>query len=266
MPEETAPFRPLDAVHVRAALAETLFADVRYQALTGSTNDDATPLLAHSDAAGATLVAEVQSAGRGRKAGRSWIAPPGTGLTFTTILPASLLASDLWAVPFWVALCVADGVQLACGVHLDLRWPNDCFLNERKVAGILCVSRVAGEVAHVGCGVGINVLRPDARALAGIAPPPAFLADAAPAVAREIVLTEILLAFERRLPALHTASIIAHTYEERAALAGARYRVRLDRDGSELDGIARGLGSDGSLRLDAGGSEHAISLADAHRL
>jgi biotin-(acetyl-CoA carboxylase) ligase len=157
-------------------------------------------------------------------------------------------------------------VQRACGVHLDLRWPNDCFLHERKVAGILCVSRVAGEIAHVGCGVGINVLRPPARELAAIEPPPAFLADAAPAVMREIVLAEILLAFERRLPALHTPPIVARTYEERAALAGAHYRVLLDRDGIELDGIARGLGPDGTLRLEAGGSEHAISLADARRL
>jgi BirA family biotin operon repressor/biotin-[acetyl-CoA-carboxylase] ligase len=266
VPDETAPFRALDVHHVRAALAETLFADVRYQAVTGSTNDDAAPLLARSDAAGATLVAEEQTAGRGRKAGRNWIAPAGTGLTFTTILPATLPAADLWAVPFWVALCVADGVQQACGAHLDLHWPNDCFLNGRKVAGILCVSRVSGEIAHVGCGVGINVLRPSASALTGIAPPPSFLTDAAPSVAREIVLAEILLAFERRLPALHAPATVAHTYEERAALAGARYRVLLDRDGVELDGIARGLGPDGTLRLDAGGGEHAISLADAQRL
>ncbi len=266
MPEETAPFRALDAARVRTALRDTFFSDVRYQALTGSTNDDATPLLADADAAGATLVAEEQTAGRGRKAGRAWIAPPGSGLLFTTVLPTTLRASDLWSVPFWVALGVADGVMHACGVHLDLRWPNDCFLNARKVAGILCVSRVAGENAHVGCGVGVNVLRPAASALAGIAPPPAFLADAAPHVTRELVLVEILRAFERRLAALHTPSIVARTYEERAALSGARYRVRLDRDGTELDGIAAGLGPDGTLRLRADGTEHAVSLADVQRL
>jgi BirA family biotin operon repressor/biotin-[acetyl-CoA-carboxylase] ligase len=244
----------------------TFFADVRYQAKTGSTNDDATALLARSDAAGATLVADEQTAGRGRKAGRAWIAPPGTGLTFTTILPTAIRASDLWALPFWVALCVADGVMHATGTHLELRWPNDCFLQGRKVAGILCVSRVAGEWAHVGCGIGINVLRPAASALAAIAPPPAFLADTTPNVQREVVLSEVLLAFERRLGALQSPSIVARAYEERAALPGARYRVRLDSDGSELDGTAVGLGPDGALRLNADGVEHAVSLADAHRL
>ncbi len=266
MPEETAPFRALDVARVRTALADSLFADVRYQSRTGSTNDDATPLLARADAAGSTLVAEEQTAGRGRKAGRRWIAPSGTGLLFTTILPTTLPARDVWAVPFWVALCVADGIARACAVHADLRWPNDLFVQNRKAAGILCVSRVAGEVAHVGCGVGINVFRPPTGALAAIDPPPAFLADAAPGVLRELVLTEVLLAFERRLPALHAPAVVARTYEERAALPGARYRVVIDLGEVELEGIARGLGPDGALRLDVDGVEHAISLADARRV
>jgi BirA family biotin operon repressor/biotin-[acetyl-CoA-carboxylase] ligase len=266
VPEETAPFRPLDVAHVRTALRDARFGDIRYSAVTGSTNDDATPLLARPDAAGATLVAEEQTAGRGRKAGRAWIAPRGTGLLFTTILPTTLPAVGLWAVPFWVALCVADGVMQACGVHLDLRWPNDGFLHERKVAGILCVSRVTGANAHVGCGIGVNVLRPAAHETAAIEPAPAFLADAAPHVQREVVLAEILLAFERRLAALQSPAIVARTYEERATLIGARYRVRLDLSGDELDGIALGLGPDGALRLEVDGTEHAVALADARRL
>jgi BirA family biotin operon repressor/biotin-[acetyl-CoA-carboxylase] ligase len=267
VPEETAPFRALDVARVRAALSGSLFSDVRYQPLTGSTNDDATPLLARSDAAGATLVAEEQTAGRGRKTGRAWIAPAGTGLLFTTILPMTLPAADLWAVPYWVALAAADGIARACGVHAELRWPNDLFVGERKAAGILCVSRVAGDVAHVGCGVGINVLRPAAAAvLATIDPPPSFLSDAAPHVARERVLSEVLLAFERRLWALHAPAAVARTYEERAALPGSHYRVRIDSGDVEWEGIARGLGPDGALRLEVGGVEHAISLADARRL
>jgi BirA family biotin operon repressor/biotin-[acetyl-CoA-carboxylase] ligase len=266
VPEETAPFRPLDAAHVRAALIDSYFKVVRYMARTGSTNDDAAALLGSPGAAGATLVAEEQSAGRGRKSGRSWIAPPGSGLLFTTILPESIRATDLWAVPFWVALCVADGVMHACGVHLDLRWPNDGFLNGAKAVGILCVSRVSGARASVGCGVGINVLRPSAASLAAIAPAPAFLSDLAPHVSREVVLAEVLAAFERRLGAVHTPSIVARTYEERARLVGAHYRVRVDADGSELDGTALGLASDGSLRLNAAGTEHTVSLADVQRL
>lgn len=266
MPDETAPFRPLDVAHVRSAMAGSAFSDIRYQARTGSTNDDAVALLARADAAGATLVADEQTAGRGRKAGRTWIAPPGSGLLFTTILPGTIRAADLWSVSFWVALCVADGIAHACAAHADLRWPNDLFIRGGKVAGILCVSRVAGDIAHVGCGIGINAVRPGVNALAAIAPPPAFLSDADPHVRREVVLSEVLLAFERRLAALHAPAVIARTYEERAGLPGSRYRVRRDLDGLELEGVARGLGPDGALRLDVDGVEHSIALADARRL
>ena len=265
MPEPTAPFRTLDVAHLRRALDGSRFSDVRYVSQTGSTNDDATPLLAHPDAAGATILAESQTAGRGRRVGRSWIARPGTALLFTTILPATVAATDLWAVPFWVALAVAEGIGQH-GIHADLRWPNDIFVGGKKAAGILCVSRVSGATAHVGCGVGINVLRPPGDALAGIEPPPAFLSDVAHGLSREVLHTDILLAFDRRLPSVHTAAIVARTYEERAALAGAPYRVRLDADGRELDGIARGIGPDGALRLDVDGTEHLVSLADARRL
>jgi BirA family biotin operon repressor/biotin-[acetyl-CoA-carboxylase] ligase len=249
VPEPTAPFRTLDVAQVRRALDESRFSDIRYVAQTGSTNDDATPLLARPDAAGATLVAEEQSAGRGRRPGRTWIARPGTSLLFTTILPAP----------------VAEGIERT-GAHVDMRWPNDLFVGGHKVAGILCVSRVTGASAHVGCGVGINVVRPHNDALSGIEPPPAFLGDVASGASRESVLADVLLAFDRRLAALHEPDAIARDYEARAELAGTPYRVRLDADGSELDGIVRGLGAEGTLRLDVGGTERVISLADARRL
>jgi BirA family biotin operon repressor/biotin-[acetyl-CoA-carboxylase] ligase len=265
VPEPTAPFRALDVTQIRRALDETRFSDVRYVAHTGSTNDDAVALLAQPDAAGATLVAEEQSAGRGRRAGRTWIARPGTSLLFTTILPVPVDASDLWAVPFWVALAVADGIERS-GVRVELRWPNDIYLNGHKASGILCVSRVTGPRAYVGCGVGINVVRPHNDALSGIEPAPAFLSDVAANVARESVLADVLFAFERRLADLAHPQAVARDYERRSGLAGSPYRVRLDADGTELDGIARGLGPDGTLRLDVGGTEHIISLADARRL
>jgi len=247
------------------ALDETRFSDIRYVAHTGSTNDDAIALLDQPEAAGATLVAEEQSAGRGRRAGRTWIARPGTSLLFTTILPVPVDAGDLWAVPFWVALAVADGIAQA-GVHVDVRWPNDVYVNGHKAAGILCVSRVTGPRAFVGCGVGINVVRPHNDALSGIEPAPAFLSDVAAGITREAVLRDVLLAFERRLPALAQPQAVARAYEQRSGLAGSPYRVRLDADGSELEGIARGLGPEGTLRLEVAGTEHVISLADARRL
>lgn len=265
MPDGDAPLSrsAFDAARVRAALAGTRFADVRAMQETGSTNDDAAALLGDRRAFGATLVAEFQTAGRGRKAGRSWIAPAGSALTFTTILPVRVAADALWAVPFWTALAVADGVEEGCGARLDLRWPNDLDLGARKVAGILCTSRVTGSEAAVGCGVGLNVRRPDDGAPAAIDPPPAYLSDVQPHAAREDILAGILGAMDGLVDVLDRPAAIARAWEERAGLRGRSYRVRLDADGTIVEGTAIGLDREGGLILDTSGRERVVHLADA---
>ncbi len=261
MPDEHAPL--LDAARVRAALAGTRFADVRPLASTASTNDDAAALLGDPAAAGATLVAEFQTAGRGRKAGRAWIAPAGSALLFTTILPEPVAVEALWAVPFWVALAVADGVEEGCGVRLDLRWPNDLDLAGRKACGILCTSRVAGSEALVGCGVGLNVRRPAAAELAAIQPLPAYLSDAAPHAGREEVLAGILGAMDALVDVLDRPDAVARAWEERAGLRGRPYRLRLDADGGIIEGRALRLDPEGGLVLEVDGRERVVHLADA---
>ncbi|GAC1584701.1 MAG: hypothetical protein NVS3B7_19910 [Candidatus Elarobacter sp.] len=261
MPEPDEPL--LDAARVRAALAGTAFADVRYVRETASTNDDAARLLGDAHALGTTLVAEFQTAGRGRKSGRRWIAPAGSALLFTAILPRPVSAGALWAVPFWVALAVADGVEAGCGVRLDLRWPNDLDLGPRKAAGILCTSRVAGREAWVACGVGINVRRPEDAALAAIEPPPAYLSDAAPRAAREDVLAGVLGAMDALVDVLDRPADVARAWEERAGLRGRPYRLQLDADGTILEGIAQRLDPEGGLVIAADGRERVVHLADA---
>ena len=261
MPDDDAPL-PLNAARVRAALAGTRFADLRYVAQTASTNDDATALLGNPAAAGATLVAEFQRAGKGRKPGRAWIAPAGSALLFTEILPDPVASGALWAVPLWTALAVADGVEAGCGVRLDLRWPNDLDVDGRKAAGILCVSRVAGAQAFVACGVGLNVRRPEA---AGdpVDPPPAYLSDRAPRVERETVLAAILGAMDGLLDALGDPAALARAWEERAGLRGRPYRLRLDADGTIVTGTAVRLDAEGGLVIADGGRERVVHLADA---
>ena len=259
MPNQTA---PLDVARVRSGLAATRFADVRYVAETGSTNADAQLLLGDETARGATLVAEFQSAGVGRKA-RPWVAPPGSSLLFTAILPAAVASRALWAVPFWIALGAAHGVERATGARLDLVWPNDLFTGGRKVGGILSVARIAGDVAWVGCGVGLNVVRPAAdSALDAVSPPPAFLSDRAGGVEREAVLTAILNAFDTSLGTLADPETVADAWERRAELAGTIYRYRRDAEGIDREGTALRIGPHGTLILRDETGEVAIDMAD----
>ena len=266
MPDDDAPLAALNASRVREALAGTRFADVRAVRETASTNDDAAALLGDPQAAGATLVAEFQTAGRGRKTGRSWLAPAGSALLFTAILPEPVATAALWAVPFWTALAVADGVEEACGIRLDLRWPNDLDLGARKAGGILCISRVLGAEAFAACGVGLNVRRPDEAEIAAIEPPPAYLSDLAPRVEREAVLAGILGAMDGLLDVLAWPADVGRAWEERAALRGRPYRLRLDADGSVIAGSALRLDPEGGLVLLADGRERVVHLADARVL
>ena len=195
MPEETAPFRPLDAAHVRAALADSLFRRRPLQARTGSTNDDATPLLARADAAGTTLVAEEQTAGRGRKAGRSWIAPAGSGL---------LVHDDSAGIDAAPPTCGRCRSGWRCA------WPTASMhacgaarrpaLAERLLRAAAAKSRGScafraspGDTAHVGCGVGHQraAARPRARSRASNRRRHSS-ATSRRDVSREVVLAEVL--------------------------------------------------------------------------
>ncbi|GAC1309312.1 MAG: hypothetical protein NVSMB19_22970 [Vulcanimicrobiaceae bacterium] len=241
--------------------------EIRARAQTDSTNDDAAALLGLPEHAGAVLLADFQRRGRGRHA-RAWIAPPGSSLLFTTVLPQPIATAALWAVPFWTGLCVADGIEAATGLRVGLQWPNDLLLGERKCSGILCISRVVGDRAHVGCGTGINVLRPHGDGtLDAVQPPPAFLSDRAPGVARAPVLAAVLAAYERRLGELARPHAVARAWERRAELAGTPYRLRLDGAETPFDARAERIDDDGSLvvRDDAGG-ERVVGLADARVL
>jgi len=256
-------FRPFDPARARALRRTGGFSAIDLRDQTASTNADAAARLGERDANGVTIFADYQQAGAGRK-GRRWIAAPQTALLFTTILREPLDVGSLWAVPFWTALAVADAIEAAAGVRVALKWPNDLLLGDAKCCGILCVSRVAGDRAYVGCGVGIDVIRPgEPHVVAGIEPPPAFLRDVAPALEREALFAAILDRFDADESALHQPDAIARRWETRAALDGTPYHVYLDADGLQRRGIARRLGPAGELMLDIDGAETAIDLADA---
>ena len=248
---------------VERELRGTAFASIRYEESTGSTNDDAASLLGDESFYGTTIVAEHQTKGAGRK-GRSWLAEPGTSLLFTTILPRSMPSANLWIVPFGVAICVRRALVLN-GVQADLHWPNDLLVEGRKVAGILCVSRIAGDRAWVAAGVGINVHRTQG-AEAGIDPPPAFCDDFAP-VDRAKLLRDVLLNYDVWRDTLDMPPRIARVWERQAGLPGVPYCILKDGSSEPIEVTAVALANGGGLVVeDDRGRRETISLGDARAL
>jgi BirA family biotin operon repressor/biotin-[acetyl-CoA-carboxylase] ligase len=123
------------------------------------------------------LVAEQQTAGRGRL-GRGWVSRAGESLTFSLGLP--LAPAD------WAGLSLAVGVALAEGLHPEVRlkWPNDLWVGDRKLGGILIETASFADAAaasrrYAVIGVGVNIL---ARSEAGLSTAPAALAELLPGV------------------------------------------------------------------------------------
>ncbi|MFG2355897.1 biotin--[acetyl-CoA-carboxylase] ligase [Streptomyces sp. NPDC048521] len=157
---------PLNAAALRRALVREggLWSALEVTQSTGSTNNDLVALAAAGKAAeGAVLVAEEQTAGRGRL-DRRWTAPPRSGLFFSVLLKPVEVPVARWGwLPLLTGVAVATGLSRAAGVDTALKWPNDLLVTvggeERKAGGIL--AERAGQDGVV-VGVGINVtLRAD---------------------------------------------------------------------------------------------------------
>ncbi|MGA3036793.1 MAG: biotin--[acetyl-CoA-carboxylase] ligase [Vulcanimicrobiaceae bacterium] len=239
---------------------------IEHHRVIRSTNDEAQRRLGEASSAGLVIVADEQSGGKGRR-GRTWVAAPRSGLLFTAILPYAVDAGAAWAVTFWAGLRVADALT-RWNLEPTLQWPNDLLLNGRKLCGILCVSRIVADRATLGCGIGVNVYRPQNRPdLDEIVPPPIFLDDVRVLGehAREELLGEILRACETHLDALRSPASIAREWEARAGVPGTRYRFTLE-DGGEVEGEALRLGSGGGLVVQTASGERVVELADRVRV
>ncbi|GLW44875.1 biotin--[acetyl-CoA-carboxylase] ligase [Streptomyces sp. NBRC 14336] len=151
---------PLNVTALRRALVrdQGLYRELDVVQRTGSTNADLVARAGQGAAEGTVLVAEEQTAGRGRL-DRQWTAPARSGLFFSVLLkPADVPVAHWGWLPLLTGVAVAAGLSRSAGVDTALKWPNDILVTvggqERKAGGIL-VER-AGDDAVV-IGVGINV-------------------------------------------------------------------------------------------------------------
>ena len=123
----------------------------------GSTNLQAKLDAENGAKEGTLIVADMQTAGRGRR-GRTWSSPPGTNVYFTLILKPDFRVELASMVTLVMGLAVAEGIEKTCGLGARIKWPNDIVLNGKKLVGILTeMSSEIDYINHVVIGVGINV-------------------------------------------------------------------------------------------------------------
>jgi BirA family transcriptional regulator, biotin operon repressor / biotin---[acetyl-CoA-carboxylase] ligase len=222
---------------------------LRYESLP-STNNEVARLAAQGVAEGLAVVADEQTAGRGRMQ-RTWVSPKGAGLYFSILLRPEISMNRWPLVTLMAALAVAEGLQESCSLVADIKWPNDLLAGERKICGILAevIDTESGKAIVLGIGINLtNQAFPED--LAGRAISVAEATGRRPD--REPILKAILQALTRWYLLLHEeegSERMLAAWASRSSYADGKL-VRVLNGDETVIGLTRGLEPDGALRLE----------------
>jgi len=225
--------------------------------VTDSTNERAKQLALAGAPHGTLVTAEEQTAGRGRQ-GRQWVAPPSKALLMSVVLRE--LGGAQAHLPLAAALAACEASELSVPhIHCTIKWPNDVWLDGRKLAGILVEGRPQEGWAVLGIGLNVATtadefpaeLRENATSLAVAAHeggPPAI----------ERVLTNLLATIDTRLG--DNPDTIVASWRERDALSGRTVRW------SGGEGTATGIDESGALIVATPSGRVTLDAGEVHLL
>ncbi len=257
----------LDAAALRAALiGPTGWRAVDVVTETGSTNAD---LLARSaqgeDIDGAVLLAEHQTAGRGRH-GRHWSAPQRSQLALSVGVAADTVPTAGWG---WLTLAtgvaVADAIAEVSGIEVGLKWPNDVMAGDGKLAGIL--AEVAAPQQRIVVGLGLNVTMTAQEAPDPAAVSLAMLGSAV--IDRTVWAGAVLRHLADRIAAWRAAggadAALVSDYRRHSCTLGAQVRADIP-GGHQVIGVAEAIDDTGRLVINTGDTTVMVSAGDVTRL
>lgn len=235
-----------------------------------STNTIAKQLAEEGASEGTLVVANAQSAGRGRQ-GRSFASPQGTGVYFTLILRPRFSLSDVSFMTSYAACCLAATIDECTGKRAQIKWVNDVFVDAHKVSGILSEASFDAEtqtLAYAVVGIGVNVAEPrdgfdDANSIAGALVSQEELADdSALDALRCRIVADTINRFMRdyeRIP------LMPHLddYRARSILDGRRVTAHVGT--SSFEALVLGINDDFTLhvQLDSG-EERNLASGEVH--
>ena len=250
----------LDIDRLNASLRTRAFGRVlHYSPSTASTNADALAYLQQPATApaphGLVILADCQTAGRGRR-GRTWHSPP-QGNIYTSVIVVPRPGTNgigpwLSWIPLFAALAVADCLTTRTTLAVSVKWPNDLLINEKKIGGILCEQTTTPDrTMAVVIGIGLNInaaldnfpedLRSGATTIA---------AESGRPFDRVPILADLFLRLEQRMDRLFLdgPAGMAQEFTQRCSTLGKTVRVTLEEQGI-VQGVAESIGPDGCLRL-----------------
>lgn len=229
----------------------------------GSTNDQAHQLAQAGAPEGLAVVAEEQTAGRGRS-GRRWLTPPGSALALSVVLRPTLPAGQAGRLTMLGGLAACDAVEQVAGVPAGLKWPNDVLINGRKVAGLLVETAFTGQdLDYAVLGIGLNVSWAPADDQVAF-PATSLEAEAGRSVDRTSLLRAILAGLEVRYADVAGGQLFAD-WRGRLTMLGAAVELETGAAAEPFRGVAEDVDPDGALlvRGPDGGLRRFLA-ADVH--
>jgi BirA family biotin operon repressor/biotin-[acetyl-CoA-carboxylase] ligase len=257
---------PLEAAGLRRALLTegSMWSEVHVLEELASTNAEVARLARDGAPSGTVVVAEHQTAGRGRL-GRSWSSPPRAGLTLSLLVRPAGVPPGRWPwLPLLAGVAVAETLRRTALVDAVLKWPNDVLVEDRKLAGVLLerVDEPAGTAGVVGIGLNVShrseeLPGPEATSLA---------LEGAAVTDRSVLLRAVLRTFSALYADwLSTGGDPAHglaqAYARRCSTLGRSVTVELP-GGSQLTGQASTVDEQGRLVVESATGATALSAGD----
>ncbi|MCZ7376904.1 biotin--[acetyl-CoA-carboxylase] ligase [Micromonospora sp. WMMC250] len=278
---------PLSAARLRRALVAPNgpWARLELRTETGSTNADVADAARGGEPEGLVVVAEQQTAGRGRR-GRVWQSPARAGITTSVLLrPGEAVPDRGWPpvpstgygwLPLLAGVALVEAVARLAELEASLKWPNDLLIDDAKCAGVLAEvvpGRAPEEPAAIVLGIGLNVtLRADELPVnpTGLPATSLQLAGAA-ATDRDPLLRALLRSVAEWYDRWRSAggdavtSGLREAYLAACSTVGREVRVLLP-DGEVLTGSATGVDRDGQLQVTTATTTRTLAAGDVLHL
>jgi BirA family biotin operon repressor/biotin-[acetyl-CoA-carboxylase] ligase len=249
---------------IENGLGKSLFAGhIVYLETVDSTNRLAKDLASAGAAEGTIVIAEEQTAGRGRRS-RSWLSQGRANLTFSILLRPGVVVDKVFSLTMILGLATAEAVQKRTKLSCMIKWPNDLYAGGKKIAGILTefAARERGvEWVVLGLGLNVNWYPTEGKTLSRLAT--SIQAEIGERVSRNELLVEILKQFEAYYNDVlsgRTESVYER-WNDFSLILGKQVVIESDR--MKITGKALRIDQDGALIIEDGeGKEQKIIHGD----
>ena len=232
-------FEPLDIDKIEAVRKDAFIGRklVLFKS-TASTNDIAWKYASNPSHHGLCVLAESQTAGRGRR-GRTWHSPPGQSILASVLLLNYPTGAELLTLT--AAVATAEAIQTYSGLTCRIKWPNDILVNGKKAAGILVEQKITGQKSDFVVGIGINCnQQPVSFKKLDLNMPATSLAiEMGRSIDRTELSCTLLAALEQWLQKAQNSQAVITRWQQQSDLLGRH--VIIESDNRQYRGYCRGI-------------------------